>query len=75
MGTRVLRAREVVSEIGVSKATLYRWVRSGGFPKPIKLGPGAVGWRREELDEWVDSRPRRGTEGEGEAQCQLPPRS
>ena len=50
MGSRVLRAPEVVSEIGVSKATLYRWVRSGQFPPPIKLGGHSVGWLREEID-------------------------
>jgi len=57
MGSTVLRVREVVSEIGVSKATLYRWVSSGRFPPPIKLGARAVGWRREEVEAWVAGRP------------------
>lgn len=60
MGSRVLRAREVVAEIGVSKATLYRWIGSGQFPPPIKLGPGSVGWRREDIEEWLAGRPQCG---------------
>ena len=70
MGSRVLRAPEVVSEIGVSKATLYRWVRSGQFPPPIKLGGHSVGWLREEIDAWLAGRPHGG--GEAEALYQPP---
>jgi prophage regulatory protein len=31
---------------GVSKATIWRGVRNGRFPKPIKLGPYISRWSR-----------------------------
>ncbi len=62
MGTRILRAREVVAAIGVSKATLYRMVNSGQFPRPIRVGARAVGWRMDEIDAWMADRPRVGTQ-------------
>lgn len=34
--------------MGVSRATLWRRVASGEFPRPIKLG-GRTLWRRDEL--------------------------
>ncbi|MDE2761598.1 MAG: AlpA family phage regulatory protein [Gemmatimonadota bacterium] len=67
MGSRILRPPEVVEEIGVSKASLYRWIRSGRFPPPIKLGPRRVGWRREDVDAWIAGRPNKGSVDEDEA--------
>ena len=33
---------------GVSKATIWRGVRDGRFPRPIKLGPYISRWLRRE---------------------------
>jgi predicted DNA-binding transcriptional regulator AlpA len=30
-----------------------------GFPLPIEVSPGRIGWIEEEVDEWLRSRPRR----------------
>lgn len=43
---------------GIGNATLRRWVREGNFPKPIKLGANCVAWRLDEVDAWLESRPR-----------------
>lgn len=63
MESKVLRVREVGSRVGVSKATLYRMIKSGRFPKPINVGARAVGWRTEEVDAWIAAQP---YVGEGE---------
>lgn len=55
-GLRILRPRETVTRTGYSRATLYRKVADGTFPKPVKLGPGAVGWVEAEIDEWISAR-------------------
>ena len=34
---------------GISEATLWRGVREGRFPKPLKLGRFIARWRREDL--------------------------
>jgi predicted DNA-binding transcriptional regulator AlpA len=31
-------------------ATLYRGIRQGRFPKPVKVGPGSSRWLREECE-------------------------
>lgn len=55
LGKRDLK-REELGKIG--NTTLRRWVREGNFPKPIKLGANCVAWRRDEVDAWIESRPR-----------------
>ena len=35
----------------------YRWAKAGNFPSPIKLGARAIGWRRDEVEAWLASRP------------------
>ena len=40
-----------VSEItGVSSATIYRLMRAGQFPRPVKIGVQAVRWRHDEIE-------------------------
>lgn len=56
MTDRILRPREVCRAIGLSRTTLWRRVRDGQFPKPIRLGPNAVGWRLSAVQEWIDGR-------------------
>lgn len=55
----LIRAIQLRKELGnVGNTTLRRWVREGNFPKPIKLGANCVAWRRDEVDAWLESRPR-----------------
>ena len=55
---RVLRLHEVVTRVGLSKSTLWRYIKDGEFPAPIKLGPRASGWIEHEIDDWIASRSR-----------------
>ena len=34
------------------RSTLWAKVQKGDFPQPVRLGPGAVAWRREDVTEW-----------------------
>ena len=55
----LIRAIQLRKELGnIGNTTLRRWVREGNFPKPIKLGANCVAWRRDEVDAWLESRPR-----------------
>lgn len=58
--TRILRRPEVERLTGLRKSSIYYLMGAGVFPKPIRLGNRTVGWRGEELADWVDSRPRGG---------------
>jgi predicted DNA-binding transcriptional regulator AlpA len=41
--------------IPISPATIWRWVRAGRFPKPVKLGPGVTAWRGVDLIAFIES--------------------
>lgn len=34
----------------LDKSTVYRWVREGRLPPPVRLGPQSTRWRRSELE-------------------------
>lgn len=40
------------------RATLRRWIATGGFPKAIILSPNSIAWHAAEVLEWLDNRPR-----------------
>ncbi len=48
---------EVIQRSGLSKTTIYRNIKDGMFPAPVKIGKRAVAWRTEELEEWLRNRP------------------
>ena len=39
-----------------SRQHLDRMVKFGGFPKPVKLGPGTNAWLEHEIDAWIKAR-------------------
>lgn len=60
MCIRILRLPEVLELVGISRATLHRWVKTGIFPQPLDLGPRSMGWPSTDYDDWIKSRRRRG---------------
>jgi prophage regulatory protein len=52
--SQLLRAAELSSVLGISQTTLWRWRKNGTIPHPISLGPRMVGWRRKDIDEWLN---------------------
>ena len=56
----MLRYPEVERRTGLSRVIIWRRVRAGTFPAPRELGLNSVGWPASEIEEWRNSRPRRG---------------
>ena len=54
----LLTRPEVERRTGLSRSTLYRKMRDGTFPVPLKVSARAVRWRESEIRAYVDSRPR-----------------
>lgn len=54
---RILRRRAVEERVGLGRSTIYALMSQGRFPRPIKLGQRAVGWRETEICNWLLSRP------------------
>ncbi|MET3473071.1 prophage regulatory protein [Novosphingobium sp. 1529] len=50
-----VRLPQVLKEIGLSRATLYRKVQDGTFPKQSRIARHCVGWRRSALDQWLQN--------------------
>ena len=57
MEKAILREKEVCEYISVTRAVLNTWRREGTFPSPIRLGTKAIGWKRQDIDNWIESRP------------------
>jgi len=52
-----LRLQAVVRVTGLSRSTLYRLIADEQFPRPVRLGPRAVAWRRTDVEAWGEARP------------------
>jgi prophage regulatory protein len=44
------------------RTTVWRWEKNGQFPRRRSLGGRSVGWLRNEVLEWIATRPQAGTE-------------
>ena len=62
---QILRMRNVVRLTAISRSRIYVAMarESDAFPRPIRLGPNSVGWRRAEIEEWLNARERAGSAG------------
>jgi len=56
MAKKILRRSEVEARFGVSRSTIYAWMASGDFPRPVRLGPRAVGWLETDIERWLHTR-------------------
>ncbi len=54
--TRFLRLPEVQTRTGLSRSTIYVRLDQGRFPRPVSLGPRAVGWIEAEVEAWIRAR-------------------
>jgi predicted DNA-binding transcriptional regulator AlpA len=50
----LLTIPEVIEELGVAKATYYRWRQLGKAPRSLRLPNGQVRVRRSVLDAWLE---------------------
>jgi prophage regulatory protein len=50
------RLPAVLTRIGMGRSWLFAAVAAGDFPKPLKLGRRAVGWRSNDVDTWINDR-------------------
>ncbi|MBN9475858.1 MAG: AlpA family phage regulatory protein [Burkholderiales bacterium] len=49
------RIADVVRLTALSRATIYRRIADGRFPRPVHLGGRACGWVPDELQAWIDA--------------------
>ena len=60
--------QDLESLFQISRATIYRWVKEGSFPKPIHLGANMVRWKVSDIEAWVIAREATNLRGDSDAQ-------
>ena len=50
---RILRIRSVLDRTGLSRATLYRKIQQGTFPRQIAISTRCAGWRESAVQAWM----------------------
>lgn len=53
---RLVRLKEVVERVQLSKSTIYKMMTNREFPHNVSLGERASAWVEHELDEWINNR-------------------
>jgi prophage regulatory protein len=53
MSVEIIRRKALEARIGLSCSTIYMMMSEGRFPRPIKIGRRAVGWRVSDVEEWL----------------------
>ena len=61
----IIRWGVLKNKVGISRVTLWRMERIGKFPSRVRLGENSVGWRLDEVEEWLAERPRVGRRNVG----------
>jgi predicted DNA-binding transcriptional regulator AlpA len=54
-GLAFLRKPDLVSATSLSYSTLYRLIRMGRFPAPIRLSERTSAWRASDVLDWINS--------------------
>ena len=55
---RLVTRDEVERLTGLGRSHVYRAMREGRFPEPLRVGPKSVRWRLSEIEAWIASLPR-----------------
>lgn len=54
--TGFVRQRLLLRFVPFSKSTLWRRVKAGDFPAPVRLSAGVTAWRAEDIRRWIMGR-------------------
>jgi prophage regulatory protein len=54
----ILRCKQVQARTGLARSTIYLYIKTGTFPRPVPLGARAVGWLESEVCDWIAERVR-----------------
>ena len=52
---KLLTWRQVSDKLGIGRSTLFRLIKSGDVPEPVRLGPRTTRWREDEINAYIAS--------------------
>jgi prophage regulatory protein len=56
MQSKIIRLPTVHEMTGLPTSTIYYYIKNKSFPAPVSLGARSVGWRSDEIDDWIQTR-------------------
>ena len=62
---KLINIRQVEEVTGISRSTIYVYMATQGFPRPVRVGVRAVRWILAEVLKWLDKRDRGGPQPRG----------
>jgi prophage regulatory protein len=54
--TSFIRLEQVKARTGLSRSTVYAYMRDGRFPSPVTISDRYVAWVENEIDAWIAER-------------------
>ena len=54
--TRLIRLREVLTRVPLSRTRIFELMADGRFPKNVKLSERASAWYEAEITQWIAER-------------------
>lgn len=52
----LIRLRQVMARTGMSRSTMYAYIKEGRFPPPIAISDRCVAWVEADIDRWIGDR-------------------
>lgn len=52
---RIVRMPALLECVGLSESEVRRRIKAGTFPRPVKLGPRAIGFVVADVDAWLEA--------------------
>ncbi|MCG9698020.1 AlpA family transcriptional regulator [Shewanella sp. Isolate11] len=53
---KLLRLNQVMERTGLGRSSIYNYMSTGEFPKPVKIGPRVSAWVESEVEDWIMER-------------------
>jgi prophage regulatory protein len=55
-GRRLISKADVLTQIPISTATMWREIAVGRFPRPVRVGARRIAFFQDEIDGWLANR-------------------
>lgn len=53
--TRLVRLKEILEHLPIGRSTFLAGVKSGIYPRPVKLGPNITAWRWADIEDLMEN--------------------
>ncbi|HCE2128182.1 TPA: AlpA family phage regulatory protein [Vibrio parahaemolyticus] len=50
---RLIKLDEVMHIVGLSRVSIYNFIKKKKFPQPLSLGPRTARWKYQDIQNWI----------------------